>query len=263
LKHLRLDRPLAVFDLETTGIDPAVDRIVEISVLKISPDGAREARTRRINPERPIPADATRVHGIRDQDVAGEPTFRQLARGLLDFLGDADLGGFNVERFDIPLLDREFRDCNQDLGLDRRRVIDAMRIYHRKERRDLTAAVAFFLGRDHAGAHSAEADVVAAADVLEAQLERYADLPHTVPELADWIRPVPAGAIDRAGKFAWAGGQVTLTFGKHRGQPLAQVIAEARDYLDWLLEKDFPPDAAELVRNALEGRYPDPPAQST
>ena len=135
-----------------------------------------------------------------DADVAGAPTFRQIAKGLLDFLGEADLAGFNVARFDVPLLDREFRDCGLDLGLDRRRVIDAMTIFHRKEPRHLSAAVRFYLGREHAGAHAAAADVEAAAEVLAAQLARYDDVPCTIEALDGWISPVPVDAVDRHGK---------------------------------------------------------------
>jgi DNA polymerase-3 subunit epsilon len=194
LRNLKLSRPLVFFDLETTGPDPYADRVVEISVLKVAPDGSREGRTRRINPGRPIPPEATAVHGIRDEDVRDSPQFRQIARSLLEFLEDADLAGYNVRRFDAPILDREFRDCGMDLGLSRRRVIDAMTIFHRKEPRDLSAAVRLFLGRPHEGAHSAEADVAAAAEVLDAQLERYPDLPRTVEALDTWC-----GASRKAG----------------------------------------------------------------
>ena len=134
------ERPIAFFDLETTGTDPATDKIVEISVLRIDPGGGRASKTRRLNPERRIPPDATSVHGISDEDVASAPTFRQIAKGLLEFISDSDLAGFNVLRFDLPLLEREFRDCGLDLGMTGRRVIDAMAVYHRKEPRDLAAA---------------------------------------------------------------------------------------------------------------------------
>lgn len=259
MKHLQLTRSLALFDLETTGTDPRSDRIVEVCVVRIEPDGRREARTRRLNPERPIPPGATAVHGITDADVADEPTFRQVARSLLDFLADADLGGFNVGRFDVPLLDREFRDCGMDLGLADRRVVDAMTIFHRKEPRDLSAAVRFYLGRDHDGAHAAEADVMATLDVLDAQLERYDDLPRTVDELDAWSRRVPPGAVDSAGKFVWVAGEVAFAFGKHQGVALREVLRRAPDYLDWILQSDFPPDAKRVVQDAREGRWPEPP----
>jgi DNA polymerase-3 subunit epsilon len=262
VENLNLARPLVFFDLETTGIDPATDRIVEISALRVEPDGGRDSRTRRINPGRPIPAAATAVHGIRDEDVRDEPSFRQVARGLLEFLDGADLAGFNVVRFDIPLLEREFRDCGLDLGLDRRKVVDALTIYHRMERRDLAAAVEFYLGREHAGAHAAEADVLATAEVLDAQLGRYADLPRSVDELDAWMRPGGAAAVDRSGKFRWQGGEVVFAFGKHQGRSLREVAAESSGYLEWIVKSDFPSDAKELVGEALQGRFPERPDQS-
>jgi DNA polymerase-3 subunit epsilon len=256
VRSLQLHRSLAFFDLETTGTDPMSDRIVEIAVLRLDTDGARESRARRLNPERPIPPDATAVHGIADADVADAPTFRQIAKGLLDFLGEADLAGFNLSRFDVPLLDREFRDCGLDLGLDRRRVIDVMTIFHRKEPRHLTAAVRFYLGREHAGAHAAAADVEAAADVLAAQLARYEDLPCTIEALDGWISPVPADAVDRQGKFVLREGEVTFAFGRNRGKPLKDVAANDPDYLSWLLTCDFAPDARALIEGALRGEFP-------
>ena len=254
--NLQLDRPLVIFDLETTGTDPATDRIVEICAVRLGPDGSRESRTRRINPGRPIPPDATAVHGIRDEDVRDEPSFRQIARGLLEFLQGADLAGFNVSRFDVPLLDREFHDCDLDLALPTRRIVDAMTIFHRKEPRDLSAAVRFYLDRDHEGAHSAEADVVATADVLDAQLDRYSDLPRSVDELDAWLRAGRGRPVDRSGKFVWKGGDVVLAFGKHQGKPLRTVAQENRGYLEWIAKSDFPSDTRDLVKDALEGKYP-------
>ncbi len=260
MRILRIDRPIAFFDLETTGTDPTADRIVEISVLRVMPGGDREVRTRRVDPERPIPPEATAIHGIRDEDVRGAPTFRQIARSLLDFLGEADLAGFNVLRFDVPLLDREFRDCGLDLRLADRRVVDAMTVFHRKEPRDLSAAVHFYLGREHEGAHSAEEDVRASAEVLDAQLERYADLPRDLADLAAWCRPpARSDAADRSGKFVWRAGEVVFSFGKHQGRRLRDVALERQDYLEWILTKsDFPADAREIVRRALEGDFPEP-----
>jgi len=250
---LELDRPLAFFDLETTGIDPLRDKVVEIALVRVDPGGGREATTRRINPGRPIPAEATAVHGIRDEDVADAPAFREVARGLLDVLKDADLAGFNVRRFDVPLLDREFRDCGFDLALAKRRIVDAMAIFHKKEPRDLTAAVRFFLDREHAGAHGAEADVQASIDVLEAQLARYPDLPRTVEALDAFCYPVPPGAVDRSGKFVLREGEVVFAFGRQKGRALRDVARVQRDYLEWILKQDFPEDARALVEKALRG----------
>jgi DNA polymerase-3 subunit epsilon len=248
---LLLKRPLVFFDLETTGIDPARDKIVEIALVRVDPDGGRVAMTRRINPERPIPAEATAVHGITDADVSDAPTFRQVAREILDVIRDADLAGFNIRRFDVPLLDREFRDCALDLALASRRIVDAMTIFHKKEPRDLTAAVRFFLDRDHAGAHDAGADVEASIEVLEAQLRRYPDLPREVAALDAWCHPVPPGAVDRGGKFVLREGEIVFAFGKQKGRALSEVARIQRDYLEWILKQDFPEDARTLVERAL------------
>ena len=262
MKNLELERPLVFFDLETTGTDVLADKIVEICVLRIEVDGSRETRTRKIDPERPIPAEATAIHGIRDEDVRGAPTFRQIAKGLLELIGDADLAGFNIRRFDVPLLDREFHECGLDLRVPERRLIDAMVIFHRKERRDLAAAVQFYLGREHAEAHSAEADVVATAELLDAQLERYSDLPRNVDALEGWSGANRAAAVDRSGKFAWREGEAVFAFGKHQGKTLRQVADEAADYLKWVLKSDFPSDSKELVAAALRGEFPTPPERS-
>jgi DNA polymerase-3 subunit epsilon len=256
LKNLQLERPLLFFDLETTGVDPATDKIVEISALLLAPDGTRDSKTRRVNPGRPIPPEASAVHGILDEDVRDEPTFGQIARSLLEWIGDADLAGFNIRRFDVPLLERELREAGLDLRLAERRTIDAMTIFHRRERRDLTAAVRFYLDREHVGAHSAESDVVATMEVLEAQLERYDDLPRTVEELDRLTRRGKANGVDRSGKFVWAAAGAVFSFGKHQGKTLETVAGEAPGYLEWILGSDFPPDAKKLVRNALDGDFP-------
>lgn len=257
MTNLYLERPLVLFDLETTGCDPASDKIVEISTLKLVPGGPPESRTRRVCPERPIPPAATAVHGIRDEDVADEPTFRRLARGLLEFLGPADLGGFNVARFDLPLLDREFMDCGLDLEPAKRRIVDAMTIFHRKERRDLRAAVRFYLGRDHDGAHTAEADVRATGEVLEAQLERYPDLPRDVAGLDGWSRRAE-DAVDRSGRLVRREGEIALAFGRFAGMPLRQVVAEQSEYVTWLLSTDLPADTRFWFVRARRGFSVDP-----
>jgi DNA polymerase-3 subunit epsilon len=258
MANLRLTRAIVFFDLETTGTDPATDSIVEISVLRIEPDGSRTSRTRRINPGRPIPGEATAIHGIRDDDVRDEPSFRQVGKSLLDLLEGADLAGFNVRRFDVPLLDREFRDCGLDLGLSGRDVVDAMTVFHRKEPRDLSAAVKFYLGRSHDGAHAAEGDVTATADVLEAQLDRYEDLPRDVADLAAWCNPAPRDAVDREGKFLWRDGRAVLGFGRFRGRPLEDVARDERNYLEWIARSDFPEDARAIAAAALRGEFPQP-----
>jgi DNA polymerase-3 subunit epsilon len=251
--HLRLTKPLAVIDLETTGLNPESDRIVEISVLLIRPDGDRVSKTRRVNPGIPIPPQATAVHGIRDADVAGEPRFGQIAAGFLEFLAGADLAGYNIRGFDLPLLAREFERAERPFSLEGRAIVDAMEIFKRKEPRDLAAAYRFFCGKSREDLHSADADVLACAEILEAQLARYDDLPREPAALDAAFRPP---WIDREGKFAWRGGEAVFNFGKRRGQTLRAVAAEDPSYLDWMAGADFPEDAREIARRALRGGFP-------
>ncbi len=258
MKNLQLSRALVFFDLETTGTDPLTDKIVELAALRIAPDDTREERSRRVNPGRPIPAEATAIHGIRDEDVRDAPPFPRIARGFLEWLGDADLAGFNVRGFDLVLLERELEECGLDLRLGERRVVDAMAIFHQRERRDLKAAVRFYLGREHLLAHGAAADVAATAEVLDAQFERYPDLPRSVEALDEMTRG-RSGGVDRSGKFIWKSAEAVFSFGKHQGRTLQEVALEAPGYLEWILGSDFPGDAKDLVRRALEGDFPSPP----
>lgn len=249
-KNLTLERPLAVFDLETTGTDVKNDRIVEISVLKIFPDGSREQRTRRLNPTIPIPKEASDVHGITDADVATCPTFREIAQGLLKFLDGCDLCGFNIKRFDLRLLCNEFMRAGLALPLDRRAIIDPLEIFHTFERRDLSAAVRFYCGRELAGAHQAEADVLATVDVLDAQVATYAELPKTVAGLHQHFKD--PNSLDSNNFFTKVGNEVRFAMGKYRGQPLDFIAQTKPDYLEWMLGADFFEDTKRIAREALE-----------
>lgn len=253
---LKLSRPLVFFDIEATGVNVTTDRIVEICVIKLGLDGQQEERTRRLNPGQPIPPEATAIHGITDADVANEPTFRNIAHSLDDFLRDCDLAGFNIIRFDVPLLVNEFERCQIDFRTDTRRLIDAQRIYHRREPRTLSAAVQFYCGREHHDAHGASADVLATIDVLAGQLERYSDLPSTIDELDMYCRPQPENAVDRDGKLLWnANGEVVLGFGASQGRPLREVAADDRGLLEWILRSRFSAEVKEVVGDALQGRF--------
>lgn len=251
---LPLERPLAVFDLETTGTFPQADRIVEIGILKILPDGRTETRTRRVNPEMPIPAAATAVHGIRDADVVGEPFFHQIAPGLLEFLAGCDLAGYNIVRFDLPLLRHEFERAGIEFPVAGRRVIDAMVIFHLMEPRDLAAAHQLYCGTPLGNAHSAEVDARAAYRVLLGELRRYPSLPHSLDDLHRLCNPVET--VDIEGKLQWQEDEVVFNFGKHRGKMLRTVLAEDRDYVQFLLGKDFPDDLKRILAAALQGRLP-------
>jgi DNA polymerase III subunit epsilon len=249
LTNLQLLRPLAVIDLETTGTDPQHDRIVEISVLRLKPGDAPVHRTRRINPGRPIPPEATAIHGITDADVADAPRFEQIARDLLAFLDGCDLCGFNIKKFDLRLLYVEFARAGFTLSLEGRAIIDPQEIYHANERRDLSAAVRFYCGRDHNGAHAAEADVLATLAVLDAQLGHYRELPRTTDALH--VLFCEANAVDIAARFVRVDGQLRFNFGKHRGKSLEEVAQAEPDYLAWILTQDFFEDAKTLVRQVL------------
>jgi DNA polymerase-3 subunit epsilon len=249
LTNINLERSLAVIDLETTGTDVKTDRIVEISVLKIQPDGRRIHRTRRLNPGKPIPAEATVIHGITDADVVREPRFEQVADSLLKFLDSCDLCGFNLKRFDLRLLHGEFSRAGCKLNLEGRAIIDPMEIFHHQEPRDLAAAVRTYVGREHEGGHSAAADVLATAEVLDAMLARYPELPRSVVGLHQHF--TDASRMDSDGFFRRVEGEVRFVKGKHRGSSLAAVAAAVPDYLEWMLTQDFFDDTKEVVREAL------------
>ena len=261
MKNLKLERPLAIFDLETTGLRPEQDRIVEICVLLVRPDGSEEVFTRRVNPGVPIPAGASAVHGITDEDVAGEPAFGEIAPGLLEVLQGADLAGFNIIGYDLPLLEAELERIDMPFSRDGRRLVDAQRIYHQRERRTLAAAVKFYTGKEHVGAHGAEADVRATLDVLDAQVAHYDDLPSDAEGLARAC--VPESWVDDQGKIRWVDGDATFEIGKHRGVTLRRVVQEDPSYLRWMVDKsDFPADTRRVVAAALQGRFPERPGTS-
>ena len=247
LKSLTPDRPLAVLDLEATGPDPATARIVEVAVARLDPAGGPPAVfCRRLDPGLPIPAAATAVHGIADHDVAGCPTFRQVAPALLRLLAGCDLVGFGIARYDLPLLAAEFGRCHLPFEVAGRRVLDALTVYHRHHPRTLAAAVRQYLGRGHAGAHAAGADAAAALAVLDAQIAAHA-LPADPAALHALL--VPA---DVAGRLARdADGSLVLAAGKHRGVPLGAVARADPGYLRWLLRQPLLDDTADRVADAL------------
>ncbi|OGQ89179.1 MAG: hypothetical protein A2289_04160 [Deltaproteobacteria bacterium RIFOXYA12_FULL_58_15] len=258
-RKLELERPLVVFDLETTGLDVRRDRVVEMSCLKIGVDGSQDLRTRRLNPTVPISPEATAVHGISNADVENEPTFQQVARSLFTYLDGCDLSGFNVEGFDLPLLIQEFDRAGIKYPANPVNVIDSWRIFLAKEPRDLTAAYRMYCNKDLANAHSAEADTVAAAEVLLAQLERYADLPTAIADLHAFCHPVRPNAIDPAGKLVWHRGEACLGFGKHRDRSLRWLVQEEPQYLTWIAESDFTDEVKGMIRGAFRGEFPTPP----
>ncbi|MGE0158459.1 MAG: exonuclease domain-containing protein [Gemmatimonadales bacterium] len=247
-----LERPLVFFDIETTGLDLRNDRIIELAFIKITPQGDVLERVRRFNPGIPIPPEASAVHGITDADVADEVAFCRTARSLVELFEDCDLGGFNIRRFDLHMLIHEFRRCGVEFSLEGRCVLDVQTIFHREERRDLSAAAMFYLGRSHEEAHTALGDIRTAAAVLSAQLARYPQVPRDLrglheyceefapfrTELDRWFRGPPESRVFRRGR--------------HRGEALAEVAREAPDYLRWMLgAEDMDEDVLRVVREAL------------
>jgi DNA polymerase-3 subunit epsilon len=251
---LKLERPLVSFDLETTGLDRENDRIVEISCVRLGVNLERDVKTRRVNPGIPISADATAIHGITDADVKDEPTFAQLAKSLLAFISGCDLTGFNVRRFDLPMLQKEFSRAGITYPAEPVRVVDSWRIFVDREPHDLAAAYRMYCKKGLERAHSAECDAVAAAEILQAQLEYYPDLPLTVPELH--LACNPEDWVDPDGKFVWKDGQAVVGFGKHKDRSLESLAAEDPSYLRWMASANFSPEVIAIARRALEGSFP-------
>lgn len=236
---LQLKRPIVFFDLETTGTDVAKDRIVEISILKLHPDGKKEVKTRRVNPEMPIPVGSSEIHGIYDEDVKDEPTFAALAKSLAQFIGNSDLAGYNSNKFDVPLLMEEFLRVDVDFDLESRKLVDVQNIFHKMEQRTLVAAYKFYCGKDLVDAHSAEADIKATYEVLESQIERYEELENDVDFLADFSKR--NDTADLMGRIVFnEEGVEVFNFGKHKGKPVTEVLEKEPSYYDWMMKGDFP-----------------------
>ena len=250
-----LSRPLAFFDLETTGLNTTSDRIVELALIRVSPQGDVLERVRRFNPGIPIPPEATEIHGITDADVADEPPFSATARSLVELLESCDLGGFNIRRFDIPMLLAEFKRAGMPFSIQGRRLIDAQTIFPRQEPRDLSAAARFYLGREHRDAHTALGDIRTSAAVLSAQLERYPEIPRDLDGIHAYCDEVSPFRTELDKWFRQSDGDLVFRRGKHRGESLKQIASTAPDYLQWMLgADDMDDEVLQAVREALEGQ---------
>lgn len=245
--ELNLKNPLIFFDLETTGTDTVRDRIVEISYLKVFPNGKQEIKTRRLNPEMPIPASATAIHGISDDDVKDCPTFKQIARSLATQLEGCDLAGFNSSRFDIPLLVEEFLRADVDIDFTKRKMIDVQVIFHKKEQRTLEAAYKFYCDKDLKDAHSAEADTLATYEVLKAQLDKYSDLENDMEKLAAEFSAYNNN-VDFAGRIIKdENGIEVFNFGKHKGRSVVEVLKNEPSFYAWIMDADFPLNTKQVL----------------
>ena len=236
---LNLKNPIVFFDLETTGVDIGRDRIVEISMVKLMPNGDREVKTRRVNPEMHIPEEATAIHGISDDDVKECPTFRQLAKSLAGYIEGCDFAGYNSNKFDVPMLVEEFLRVGVDVDLKRRKFIDVQNIFFKMESRTLGAAYKIYCSKSLDDAHSAEADTLATCEVLEAQLDRYPELENDVEWLAKFSQQ--RQTVDFAGFVALNDKDVEVfTFGQHKGKSVEEVFRKQHNYYDWIMQSDFP-----------------------
>jgi DNA polymerase-3 subunit epsilon len=235
---LQLTKPLAVIDLETTGTNLASDRIVEIAIVKLMPDGSKSVKHKLINPEIPIPKQASDIHGITDERVKEAATFRQAANELKQFVDHSDLAGYNSNRFDIPLLVEEFLRVGIEFDMKGRRLIDVQRVFHLMEQRTLTAAYRFYCDKTHDGAHGARADAEATLEILQAQIERYPQLGTDLDGVLKFTGDDQV--VDFARRFSMENGIEIFNFGKHKGRAVADVLKNEPQYYDWMMKGDFP-----------------------
>ncbi len=246
--QLNLTKPICFFDLETTGINISKDRIVEISILKVYPNGKEETNTWLVNPEMEIPKEVTAIHGISNEDVADKPTFKELAKEVYNLIKDSDLGGFNSNRFDIPLLAEEMLRAEIDFDMKNRLAIDVQTIFHKMEQRTLTAAYRFYCDKNLDGAHSAEADTKATYEVLKAQIEKYDEVENNTKFLAEFSSRKQFA--DFAGFIVFnKNGEECFSFGKHKGKKVEDVLATEPGYFGWVLNADFPLYTKKVLTN--------------
>lgn len=259
---MKLARSLVILDLETTGIWVEKDKIVEIGMVKCLQDGSQEKYVRRVNPGMPIPPKVTQLIGITDEDVKDAPYFKDIAKEVISFIGDADMGGFHVERFDIPVLEREIVEAGLKADLCNRVIYDAQKIYHIHEQRDLMAAYQFYCNKNLTNAHSALGDAEATLEILSAQTYKYGTGDGSVEDLKEFDYEQPFDYFDKDRKFRWWNGQLYPMFGKYaRRSSIKEIAAKDREYLLWMLTRDFSDDVKALVEGALKGQFPEFPVK--
>lgn len=246
---LQLTRPLAFIDLETTGVNISLDRIVEIAIVKINPDGTQQVKRKLINPMMPIPKGASDVHGITDDMVKDAPVFKQVANEIKQFIDHCDIGGYNSNRFDIPMLIEEFLRVGIDFSTDGRKLVDVQKVFHMMEQRTLSAAYKFYCQKTLDGAHSAEVDATATWEVLEAQVERYPQIGNTVESIVKFTGE--DDIVDFARRFVRENGVEVFNFGKHKDKPVTQVLKEEPQYYDWMMKGDFPMNTKQKLTEIL------------
>jgi DNA polymerase-3 subunit epsilon len=246
---LQLTRPIAFIDLETTGVHISNDRIVEIAIVKIFTDGTNQVKRKLINPLMPIPAGSSAIHGITDEMVKDAPSFKQVANELKQFLENCDLGGYNSNRFDVPMLIEEFLRAGIEFTTDDRKLVDVQKVFHLMEQRTLTAAYKFYCNKTLDGAHGAEVDATATWEVLEAQLERYPQIGNTVENIVKFTGE--DDIVDFARRFVKENGIEIFNFGKHKGKPVTKVLKEEPQYYDWMMKGDFSMNTKQKLTDIL------------
>ena len=250
--NLQLSRPLAFFDLETTGTNTAKDRIVEIAIIKLNPDGSKESYSKKVNPEMPIPIVVSEIHGIYDVDIVDCPTFKDIAKEVKTFITNADLAGFNSNRFDIPLLVEEMLRSGIDPEFDKKKFVDIQNVFHKMEQRTLVAAYKFCCNKDLTDAHSAEADTLATLEVLEAQIEKYDNIQGDVDFLSEFST-MGARALDFSKRIAINQEDIPVfNFGKHKGVPVVDIFKKEPGYFNWLMKGDFTLDTKNKFKKIKE-----------
>ena len=254
---MKVDKPLVVFDLETTGTWVQKDKIVEIGMIKLMPDGTQEQYLKRVNPGMPIPATVSRIIGITDVDVKDAPAFKELAQEVLDFIGTSDVGGFNVKRFDLPMLEREMFEAGLRFYCEEERIYDAQTIYHIHEKRDLTAAYKFYCDKPLDNAHSAMGDAQATAEIFAAQIKQYGDAEEGIESLRDFDYEKNDAFFDKERKFRWWNGELYPSFGKYSNKNVKQICIENKSYFEWIIRSDFSDEIKELANNILHGKFPE------
>jgi DNA polymerase-3 subunit epsilon len=237
MSQLSLKRPIVFFDLETTGTDHAKDRIVELAFVKLNPDGRRDSYVKRLNPGMPIPASVTAIHGISDEDIKDAPMFKHIAHELFEWIKNCDMGGYNSSKFDLPLLAEEFLRSGISVDFTERHMIDVQQVFFKMEARTLSAAYKFYCDKTLENAHSAEQDILATIEVLEAQLDRYNDLSNEVKALHDFTNTEQY--VDYARRILLKDGHPVFNFGKYKGRKVEEIFTIEPQYYDWMMQADF------------------------
>ena len=258
---MKISRTLVVLDLETTGTWIEKDKIIEIAMIKCQPSGETVTFDQRVNPGIPIPPKVSEITGMKDDDVKDKPFFSEIARAVLDFIGDADLAGFNLERFDVPLLSRELQEAGLKLDLNVRHIYDAQKIYHLNVKRDLSAAYQFYCNKPLQGAHAALVDTQATLEILTAQVAAYGKGSEDLETMQEFEYKQTSEFFDGDRKFRWWNGELYMMFGKYaRTESIRDIVKKDPSYLQWILTKDFSDDVKNMVQGVLNGKFPDAPS---